>query len=112
MVLNYTFMLLAPGPQLISYMALFTAFARAAKRRENMRSYTAWITYPNGLMSAPIWSVFVMYMARNRMGCSEECLGLITVARGVSQGLFVSFMVYVFATSTLGNSPRRAVKSR
>ncbi|KAE8131122.1 hypothetical protein BDV38DRAFT_32504 [Aspergillus pseudotamarii] len=103
---------LALGPQVICYLALFTAFARAAKRRGDMRSYTAWITYQNGLISAPMWSVLVLYMARDRMGYSEESLGVITVAGGVSQGLFVSFMVYVFATSTLGNSSRRAVKSR
>ncbi|KAE8365232.1 hypothetical protein BDV27DRAFT_171801 [Aspergillus caelatus] len=103
---------LALGPQLICYMALFTAFARAAKRRGDMRSYTAWITYQNGLISAPMWSVLVMYMARNHMSCSEDSLGLITVAGGISQGLFMSFMVYVFATSTLVNPYRRAVKSR
>lgn len=77
-----------------------------------MRSYTAWVTYQNGLISAPLWSVFVMYMARDRMGCSEESLGMITVSGGVTQGLFISFMVYVFATSNLGNPALRSVKSR
>ncbi|KOC10949.1 hypothetical protein AFLA70_17g006041 [Aspergillus flavus AF70] len=99
-------------PQLTFYMTLFTAFARAAKRRGDMRSYTAWVTYQNGLISAPLWSVFVMYMARDRMGCSEESLGMITVSGGVTQGLFISFMVYVFATSNLVNRALRSVKSR
>ncbi|OOO07122.1 hypothetical protein OAory_01093250 [Aspergillus oryzae] len=99
-------------PQLTFYMTLFTAFARAAKRRGDMRSYTAWVTYQNGLISAPLWSVFVMYMARDRMGCSEESLGMITVSGGVNQGLFISFMVYVFATSNLRNPAIRSVKSR
>lgn len=53
-----------------------------------------------------------MYMARDRMGCSEESLGMITVSGGVTQGLFISFMVYVFATSNLGNPALRSVKSR
>ncbi|RAQ40659.1 hypothetical protein AFGD_009001 [Aspergillus flavus] len=103
---------LALVPQLTFYMTLFTAFARAAKRRGDMRSYTAWVTYQNGLISAPLWSVFVMYMARDRMGCSEESLGMITVFGGVTQGLFISFMVYVFATSNLVNRALRSVKSR
>ncbi|KAK6810895.1 hypothetical protein RU639_013344 [Aspergillus parasiticus] len=103
---------LALGPQLAFYMALFTALARAAKRRGDMRSYTAWVTYQNGLISAPMWSVLTMYVARDRMGCSEESLGTITVAGGVTQGLFISFMVYVFATSNLGSSGNRSVKSR
>ncbi|RAQ61031.1 hypothetical protein AFCA_011739 [Aspergillus flavus] len=103
---------LALVPQLTFYMTLFTAFARAAKRRGDMRSYTAWATYQNGLISAPLWSVFVVYMARDRMGCSEESLGMITVFGGVTQGLFISFMVYVFATSNLVNRALRSVKSR
>lgn len=53
-----------------------------------------------------------MYMARDRMGCSEESLGMITVSGGVTQGLFISFMVYVFATSNLVNRALRSVKSR
>ncbi|OGM50626.1 hypothetical protein ABOM_000818 [Aspergillus bombycis] len=95
--------LLAVGPQVACYIVLFAAFARAAKRRGDMGSYTAWITYQNGLLSAPMWSVLVLYVARDVLGCSEGTLGMITITGGVSQGLFNSFLIYVLATSKLAN---------
>ncbi|KAL2827916.1 hypothetical protein BJY01DRAFT_241021 [Aspergillus pseudoustus] len=91
--------ILALGAPLAFYMALFTVLARAASRRRDMGSYTAWVTYQNGLISAPMWSVLVFYVARDVMRCSEENLGMITVAGGVVQGLFISFVVHVLATS-------------
>lgn len=104
--------LLALGPQVALYMALFIALARAAKRRGDMGSYTAWITYQNGLLSAPMWSVLVLYLARYGMGFSEENLGMITATGGVVQGLAVSFIVYVFATSKLVGSYNRAPQEK
>jgi hypothetical protein len=75
------------------YLALFSALAHAARRRGDMRSYTAWKTYQNGLISAPIWCVVTLFIARDGMGCSEESLGMITSVGGVTQGLFASFFM-------------------
>lgn len=82
-------------------MALSVVLARAAKRRGDMESYTAWITYQNGLINAPMWSVLVFYVACGVLSCSEESLGTITATGGVVQRLTYSFIVYVFATFKL-----------
>lgn len=103
--------LLALGPQLACYILLFATLARAAKRRGDMGSYTAWITYQNGLISAPMWSVLSLYVARDILRCSEESLWMITVTEGFSQGLFSSFVIYVLATSKLANARRHTVKA-
>ncbi|GCB24961.1 hypothetical protein AAWM_07846 [Aspergillus awamori] len=103
--------LLALGPQLACYILLFVTLARAAKRRGDMGSYTAWITYQNGLISAPMWSVLSLYVARDILRCSEESLWMITVTEGFSQGLFSSFVIYVLATSKLANARRHTVKA-
>ena len=101
---------LALGAPLACYMALFVALARAAKRRGDMGSYTAWITYQNGIISAPMWSVPVLYLARDVLGFAEQSLGMITMTGGVVQGLFISFLVYVFATSRLAGPYHHTVK--
>lgn len=95
---------------LACYMTLFIALARAAKNRGDMGSYTAWITYQNGLISAPMWSVIVLYVAPHVFGFSEESLGIITVTGGAVQGLYNSFLLHVFATSKLVNRGRHTVK--
>ncbi|GKZ30063.1 hypothetical protein AbraIFM66950_007671 [Aspergillus brasiliensis] len=102
---------LALGLPLSCYATLFVILARAAKRRGDIRSYTAWITYQNGLISAPLWSVLVLYISREVLGFSEESLWMITVTGGVALGLFISFLVYVFATSNMANSSQHTVKS-
>lgn len=101
---------IALGPQLLCYTILFSMLARAAKRRGDMGSYTAWITYLNGLISAPMWSIVVLYVARNMMGFSEDCLGMITISGGVMQGLFNSFVIYVLATSKMITRNRQNFK--
>ena len=101
---------IALGPQLLCYTILFSMLACAAKRRGDMGSYTAWITYLNGLISAPMWSMVVLYVARNMMGFSEGCLGMITISGGVMQGLFNSFVIYVLATSKMITRNRQNFK--
>ena len=57
-----------------------------------------------------MWSIAVLYVARNMMGFSEDRLGMITISGGVMQGLFNSFVIYVLATSKMITRNRQDVK--
>ncbi|KAJ6781055.1 hypothetical protein PWT90_11162 [Aphanocladium album] len=88
-------------PPIVFLAVAFTWKANAAHKRGDMASYTAWATYQNGLLAAPMLAVSVYNLCRDVMECPENILGLGTVVVTFVNSLFLSFVVYVVTTSKL-----------
>lgn len=88
-------------PAYAALAVLFTWQANAAHKLGDMGAYTAWTTYQNGLLAAPIFAVPMYYVCRDVMGCPEEIMGLGTAVGGLMNGLANSYLAYVIHTSKL-----------
>ncbi|KID81398.1 hypothetical protein MGU_11240 [Metarhizium guizhouense ARSEF 977] len=97
-------------PQWGFHAISFTLLSQAAKRRGDMRAYTAWATYQNGLISGPIFAVPTYYLCRHVFLCPEGIMGLCTFFGGWLMGLFSSHIAYVTATSTFAKGHKHSLK--
>lgn len=99
-------------PQWTFEAVIFTVLAQTAKRRGDMGAYTTWVTFQNGLLCGPAWGVLAYHLCHNQWGFSAGSIGLSTVFGGWNAGLFFSYMVYVFSTSTFANPYNRTIKAK
>ncbi|CEJ94731.1 hypothetical protein VHEMI10247 [[Torrubiella] hemipterigena] len=92
-------------PQFVFQAVAFTWLAAASMQRGDDKANTAWRTYQNGLISAPIFAAPMYHFLRYVYNCPDEMMGLGVTVGAWTTGLVTSFVIYVLATSKFVNKP-------